>query len=371
MMHPLSRPMLLRPGFLVAQFQARGARPRIAPKTVDVLLAAYGLTSRQPPQATPGGQGRSRSVLVCTDQGKKLLKQYKRTVTLPAIRCEHSILTQLAAQQFPSAPRLVCARDGETLVTHAGKHYALYDFIEGGFQYYKYVLAPRQALRFMATAAGLLADLHTALAGVAAAGENPNGFSPETGKRLHDVGWYLDKLERCVNGDPNFTQPSSPADLWRRAGDLRRALRDLDAKLGRARLTRALIHGDYGPHNLLFRPHAPVIVLDFELARLDWRALEVANALWRFCYGSAGQGRLTRMRCFLQAYQERAPLTPEERRALPDLWQFSHVRRCIYNWNEYLHVGDAFTLAKARRHLRMLDWMQTERALFCAALGVG
>lgn len=351
-----SRLLFLRPGFLWAGLKLHRARAALTGETTGAVLDEYGLGLLQEPTLPPGGEGRSHSVVVHTADGKKLLKQYKRSITQTAIEQEHSILKYLARVEFASAPRLVTTRRGETIVQRDDRKFALFEFIEGGFQYYKYVLLPHQTRHFIAIAGDALAQLHETLEGFTPTGGNPNGFRSLTGDRWHDLNWYLDRLNESVRCSTAQTHA-----LALRADEFEQTLRALDVRLGECNLPRATTHGDYGPHNLLFRKHAPVVILDFEIARLDWRALDVVNALWNFGRDGRTPLKHSHMEWFLHAYNARLPLTPDERAALPLLWKFSHLRRCIVNWYEYHRTHDEFNLEKAYRHLRLYDWLREPR----------
>ncbi|HZQ07709.1 MAG TPA: phosphotransferase [Anaerolineae bacterium] len=347
-----TKPSILRPGFLYAEWQLRRVHAPFTSEITQNILAQYGLTLTRAPQCTPGGQGRSHSAVVYTNQGKKFFKQYKKSLTRSAIEHEHSILKYLDKVNFLAAPRLVATQAGTTVVHHEGAYYVLFDFIEDGFQYYKYVMLPSQTKRFVIMAGKLLAQLHQVLTDFTPAGSNPNGFISRTGERWHELDWYLDKLRENVKAP--LPQMHTLTD---RAPDLERALCALDQHLRELNLPRTTIHGDYGPHNLLFRKNAPVVILDFEIARLDWRALDMVNALWRIGKDKPFRARRDRIEWFFDAYNSVTPLTRNEQRALPQLWKFSHVRRVISNWWEYSRTCDEFNRTKAFRHLQLYDWI--------------
>ena len=149
-----------------------------------------------------------------------------------------------------------------------------------------------------------------------------------------------------------------------RKGD---SLNKLDAKLKKAALPRLIVHGDYGPYNLLFRRDGSFVLLDFEIAHLDWRASELADALWRFGYNRLGFS-LGRMRCFLDAYRAHLAVAPDELQLLPEVWMFLNVRRCIYHWHCYCDTHDSWRLAQVRWFLRSTKWMRENRDTFLAHL---
>jgi homoserine kinase type II len=352
---------LLRPGHFYHNLKFRQRRPQADLAPIREVLAEYELELADDLPIV-SGQGRSQSLLIPTTSGKKMLKRYKRTVIKPAIAYEHSILRYLAEINFP-APRLVAAKTGETWVSREEGHYALFDFIEGGFQYQQYILLPGQSRRFITIAGKLLADLHEKLQDFTPQGYNPNGFKSQHDGRWRDLEWFMSKLQYCVAKAPrlNANTGSLGSQFLGRAGQLERALLELEAVLTEGALPRLVIHGDYGPYNLLFRQNAPVIVIDFEIARLDWRLTELADALWRF-----GEDRflgfgIDKMKVFLDAYRTHLPLASEELRFLPAVWKYLHIRRFIVNWYGYCDTLADSSLAKAQLHLKLIDWMTTNQ----------
>lgn len=348
---------LLRPGHFYHNLKFRQRRSQADLALIREVLAEYELelTGDLP---IVSGQGRSHSLLVATASGKKMFKRYKRTVIKPAIACEHSILRYLAEINFP-APRLVATKTGETWVSHAEDHYALFDFIEGGFQYQQYFLLPGQSRQFITIAGKLLAELHEKLQDFIPQGYNPNGFKSRHDGRWRDLGWFMSRLRYCLAEAPqlNANMGSLGSQFLGRAEQLEQALPELEAVLTEATLPRLVIHGDYGPYNLLFRQNAPVIVIDFEIARLDWRLTELVDALWRFGEDRFLGFRIDKMKVFLDAYQTHLPLALEELRSLPAVWKYLHIRRFIVNWYRYCDTLADSSLAKAQLHLKLIDWM--------------
>lgn len=367
-MFRVSRLCIPRPDRLYQTWRFRQRPSAIDLASVEEMLAQYDLKLLAKPRV-PAGLGRSHSLVVCTDQGKKLLKRYIKTVIVPAIIHEHSILAYLAQTGFP-APRLVSTPEGETLVGRNGHNHALFEFIEGGLQYHNYFLLPGQLRQFIGAAGEILAMLHSRLQDFDARGYNLNGFKSRHEGRWWDLDWYASRLAHCVaktqqrNGGAGL---SKVAWLLPYADYLQESLHRLDASLEKAALPRLVIHGDYGPYNLLFRRDGSFSVLDFEIARLDWRAAELADAIWRFSRSRLGFS-LDRMKCFLDAYRAHYPVAAEELKLLPDVWTFLHVRRCIVRWHFYCAAHDAQRLAEARRFLTLATWMTANRETFLASV---
>jgi Ser/Thr protein kinase RdoA (MazF antagonist) len=251
-------------------------------------------------------------------------------------------------------------------------NYALFDFVEGGFQYCRYVLFPGQARHFITVAGELLAILHTKLQGCVPQGYNPNGFKSQKGDRWRELEWYVGRLTYCVAeaSRPNgVAHREQGARLLTQAGHVEALMVQLDAMLKEAGLPRLIAHGDYGPYNLLFRKNAPVVILDFEIAHLDWRVFDLVDAWWRFCNNRFLGLSINKMICLLDAYQSRLPLTEDELRLMPEVWKYLHVRRCIKSWYKYCQTQADFRLARARQHLKLVDWMIVNQDDLMAAVG--
>jgi Ser/Thr protein kinase RdoA (MazF antagonist) len=351
-----SRLRLPHPNRFVQRFRARQQPAAVDRALAETVIGAYdlrivGSISR------PAGASRSQNLIVETSAGKKLLKRYKSVVNVDMARHEHSILRHLAAVDFP-APRLTANHAGETLVTHDDGHYALYDFLEGYFQYHHYVFAPAQTRSFVAMAGTALGALHDTLRDVTPGGRNLNGFQSRDGQRWHELDWYTEKLDLCRR---ELTAREAP-DFAAHADRIETALRDVDSRLRSAHLPRLIIHGDYGPYNLLFKPGAPVVILDFEIARLDWRLADLAKALGFFALGRMGFNR-RHAECFLNGYLSNCPAEPAELQLLPDVWQFLTLRHTIVCWQRHATTRASHWRTEAQRLVKLAHWIDEHKSL--------
>jgi homoserine kinase type II len=106
-------------------------------------------------------------------------------------------------------------------------------------------------------------------------------------------------------------------------------------------MPQIVIHGDYHPGNLKYMLDQVSGMFDFDWSKNDWRAFDVALALWYFlsCWESEQDGRLRveESRIFLQAYQEElqghpgiGPLNAVELHYLPYLINASNLY--VLNW---------------------------------------
>jgi Ser/Thr protein kinase RdoA (MazF antagonist) len=237
-----------RPDRLYRRLAFQRRPPAVAAELMRGIIGGYGLQVRGSVEV-PGGPGRSANLIVDTSAGKKMLKRYKETIDLDAIRHEHSILMRLEQLDFP-APRLVMTACGETFIQHDGKHYALFDFLEGYFQYHNYFYLPARLQQFIAVSGEALGSLHAALRDFTPDGRQPNGFRVRGGERWREPAWFAQKLEQCRHAAPELR--AEGADTLRRmlsehANQVEVALRELDARLKLAAPAQLIIHGDYGP----------------------------------------------------------------------------------------------------------------------------
>lgn len=368
MNYPGPKLRLLRPNYLRRDWKFRLQHPKVDVGRVRDVLATYGLELNAAPQLLWGTRGQTSAVY--TSKGKKVLKKYTNTITEPAIVHEHSILTRLAEIDFPS-PRLMTTKAGDTWVRQNGDKYALFDFIEDGFQYHKYVLLPGQSRQFITIAGEMLAMLHDKLHDFVPRGYNPSVFQCRSEEGLGRLRWFMDKLAHCIRQTSRLdgTAREGLANvLLQRGSYLKELLVQFENLPSRACLPSWVIHGDYAPYNLLFRKNAPVVIIDFELACLDWRVTELVYAIWRFCYDRRLGFRVHKMKWLLDAYQTHLRLNQNELELMPSVWRFFHTRQCIMNWDEYCNTRNHFNLARAHWHLNMAVWMTENQDCFNAAL---
>jgi Ser/Thr protein kinase RdoA (MazF antagonist) len=218
-----------------------------------------------------------------------------------------------------------------------------------------------------------LAALHTTLQDCQPAGTSRNGFTSATGPRVRDLSWYLERVHDCEAilvelagrgwADELLGSPGSPGWLTRR-------LSDLDDQLARARLPRHVVHGDYGPYNVLFRPDMAILVVDFELARLDWRLTDLAWSLRAFAWHRGGFD-WDHAATYLQAYRSRRSLGDDELEQLASVWQFLALRRFVVCIDHFRTEGDVARLAEAELRLRSARWAEQHEHRFPRLWGAG
>ncbi|HET6380047.1 MAG TPA: phosphotransferase [candidate division Zixibacteria bacterium] len=318
----------------------RRAQRRPVTFPLEAVLAELGL--RPAGRIRRLAAGRSDVVAVDTHRGEVVVKRYRDAVDEGAIAGEHSVLRELAAQRFPS-PRLIEAAGGETLVRHPSGRYAAFVALTGYRPLHTLTALPGTSRRLAGDAGRTLATLHARLRGFVPAGANPDGLAGWDGPRIRPIEWYVERLRAGA-------QPDGPdsAVLERAA---RRLVR-VEAIVQDSAPRSAVIHGDYGPYNLLVRPGDQIVVSDFELTRIDWLLTDLATALPRFAASRVGfSGR--RAKAFLAGYAAYGDLSEEERRLIPIVLEYLSLRRAAVCLGRLQSNGEERWLAEARARLRL------------------
>ncbi len=265
----------------------------------------------------------SPAVIVVTRRGQYFLKQRSPRYSEGArLSWDHALLRHLARAGLPVVPALK-TWDGSRWVREAGRVYEIYPWVEGE-DFSSAVLAQ------VWVAGDLLARLHQA-------GE---GFSPRAHKHLPRLFAPADRLLEIAEARDLLAEGATPGDYsgaeaGRILDRLEAEVQGLLERLPDERywaLPQAVIHGDYHPANLKFRGTQVVGLFDWDWACRQARLKDVADGVLFFAcprerpltgdLRSLTQPPLhdaERLHLFLEAYQERLPLTEEERVCLPDL----------------------------------------------------
>ena len=338
-----------RPGRLAQYIKAHLDTPRIETGAVDQILSRYGLELTHAPKNLSFG-GRNHNLVLHTSGGKKVLKRYRKDRQLPTILHEHSIINRLAECQF-SVPHLVTTDAGELVVKEGEHYFALFEFVPG--KNFASSFLPRlHRQKLLVRAAKTLAQFHRQLNGFMPAGIHHLGFESYSGNRHRDLTWLLDRLDTLPEKSRNLTDLTDKilADrLVENTNYIKEKLCQLDEALNNAQLLRLVIHGDFGIHNLHFHSDGTATLLDFELARLDWRLVDLITVLPRL--------RFDQNQSFLATYQAEYPLIAEEWHYFPVVWQFYKLQGAVQYWHTYFEVGGSYRLAAA--HERIVQAAQT------------
>jgi Ser/Thr protein kinase RdoA (MazF antagonist) len=167
-----------------------------------------------------------------------------------SVRWEHELLAWLAPE-VPEVTAPIPAGDGSTFIEADGKVVSLLPFVEG---------EPRAGVE----AAELFARIH--VRGAAWPGARPRPGRPAYADLdLERNDWW--DWSVIVEKPPELVRAFEHVRAWIASGP---------------ELAVTTIHGDPAQQNLLWRAGGPAALLDWEWARLEWAALELAGAAWSF-----------------------------------------------------------------------------------------
>ncbi|HKC91322.1 MAG TPA: phosphotransferase [Candidatus Limnocylindria bacterium] len=268
------------------------------PADVDAMLDVWRLPRPRITAKAEGGYQNATLFVSCAD-GEFVLRVYSNVVDPARQRFEHELLRRLASAELSfGVPRPLPSDDGDTLRVVEGRLVAVFARIPGE------TLA-KDGGPYVGKAAAALAELDVALAAIQRFDHRPPTYDADL-SRVHPL---VDDLDEAV-----LESGLEP----RRAALLRRGL-ERTAELAvplYASLPQQITHGDFAFGNTLVRDGRVTGLIDFEVAGMDVRAMDLAVGLYRF---PASDDALGQCDTFGRGYSSVLPLDPMEIAALPAL----------------------------------------------------
>ena len=268
------------------------------------------------------------------------LRKYKKGIREEEIQFEHSVIEHLVASRVCPVARLQKTRLGQTYFhrlegpdDEPGVFYAVFDFLPGEDRYTW--VGPHCQVEELSNSALVLAQFHNSICSL-----QPRGRRVEP--RIIEL---LPVIAGTLATCPGQTKHTPFDDcLLEALEDLQRNLSETLMKLsepGAASLPQIVIHSDFHPGNLKYQLGLVTGMFDFDWSKIDWRAFDVALALWYFFTSweneQDGWLRLGEAQTFLRVYQDEltahsgvGPLNVGELHYLPDLINASNLY--ILNW---------------------------------------
>jgi Ser/Thr protein kinase RdoA (MazF antagonist) len=259
-----------------------------------------------------------------TDAGIAYAKRHFAAVRPAAsLAFSHRVLRVAAERGLRVAPAL-SAGDGAEILEFDGDFLSVYPDL-GGAPMTDDDLTPAEAERAGAT----LALLHTTLADLATGAGRPRG-GVRVGSRVLRSREPAQAWRAIVGQAPAALEalaelPALATLLERLQATGRRLRGDL------AEARPALVHGDFGPGNVLVQDDGPWAVVDWDLCDVDlavWdlaRAIDRSSVVWSADPGAPVEVRAEVAQAWLRGYSAHQPLLAAERRALPVLMAASRV----------------------------------------------
>lgn len=245
-------------------------RERFAPDEAAEVLRRAGIArAGRIERVVEFNRGSSRSPKLLVDAGGRRWLLKRRAPANSAIErvryCQH-LQRSLHAASIPVTPALPFDDDSTALV-HAGHVYEYFDFIEGD----RYTRTPQEAF----ASGEALGRLLRAAASISPEGDPVHGT-------FHASGIILGAVRLAEESVARVEADADGAALRAMGVRLRQLYRTAAERAMACAFTGTgvhPIHGDYHPGNLLFREGRLVAIVDFDAARTEPRAIEIANAL--------------------------------------------------------------------------------------------
>jgi len=278
---------------------------------VDLLRRVYDIGEWFTWDRTPTGYT-NHSFFIAASTGKYVLRRsnmdWKIRKGADAMRFEVRLIDHLRERAYP-APQIIPTREGDRHFTHQGAFYLMTAFIAGD----PYEEGNTAHLLAAGEALGRYHRLVRTLSGPSYAS------APILEPRAIGA---LDRAEHLV---ASFLSAEERRHLRNQTSYLRSQFASIPRALaeGYPALNKQVIHGSFSETCLIFAGDALAGVLDYDRARYESVATDLAIAIRSFCHHSGRDERYwidldyTRCRDLLAAYQEVNPLPEEELRALP------------------------------------------------------
>ncbi|MEX2245121.1 MAG: phosphotransferase [Dehalococcoidia bacterium] len=253
---------------------------------------------------------------IVADAGERyVLRAYRRAPEASRIAFQLAFQEHLLTSGFPTAP-IIKSRSGEASASSSGLYWTLFGLVAGqGFDF--------SSLDQAREAGARLAEFEAVAAGYAGPVVAPPMEQVAPRNWLAPVSshvWRTSMLDEEQEGrlrelfaGEGFEEELEFFSQWHRAAAAVWTSERLTA------LPQAWLHGDYHGLNMVFQGDEMVGLFDFDFVTRGPRVFDVSRGLFNFGRERRGSTTLREPFCraFLDGYESLAPLSEEERRALP------------------------------------------------------
>ncbi|KPL25203.1 MAG: hypothetical protein AMJ93_00795 [Anaerolineae bacterium SM23_84] len=332
-----------KPSYLLSQLSPRERPDAALYRVLTHLAELYQLGEIQTCHRARRG-GNSLNFVATTPRGKFILKRHR--LTEDAVAYEHQVLGHLQQRDFP-APRAILNQAGQTWSTIDGALYSVYEFVEG------YCLAdffwwPSVRRDMIYQAGRTLGEYHKAIVDLVPTFRKWDGYRLTEHRRWREGDWFRQALKdiRPVLQKPTAT---SPIDDFARShiDTLERMLRLESVVEERSDLSKLVVHADYAPWNILFRPGQPLFLLDFNAARLDLKVFDVISATFWFSWRRGDRLDQGEAMAFQTGYCETGQLREIEVKLASSVFQWVMARAMVERLRR--HYQEHFLLYDLKR----------------------
>ncbi len=317
-------------------------RATFGAEELAVVLSHYDLGVIESVTEFSRGSHRSPKVGIVAERGKFLLKRRSiKRVNLDRAHFAHAVQTHLVATDFPTAKLIATQNHGRSLLRIRDHLYELYEFV-GGHPFRIESDGPVGAK----DAGAVLARFHQQVEGL----EPASGVCQEIHRDYHDDSGVRTGLLSI--GSTLSSHDSFSGDEAELATLVQALLATYDQaaeavnRRGFGDWTQQLIHSDWHPGNILLKNSKVVAVIDLDGLRISRRIVDVANGALQFSMIAGGDPDTwpehldeERFHAFLSGYESNAPLSEQERAAVPELMIEALTSECVPPITETGSVG--------------------------------
>jgi Ser/Thr protein kinase RdoA (MazF antagonist) len=278
-------------------------REKFAPDELAIVLSHFDLGVVQAIKEFGRGSRKAPKLLVQAEKGEFLLKRRARGKDDPfKVAFSHAIQLYLASKQFPLPHLIGTRKDNNSMLQLHGLVYELFEYIRGT-GYDNSLEATNDSGKILALYHKLLRDYRPE-------------FEPAVGSyhASKAISFGLDQIPFTLSrGDQ--ARNISQAQVTTTLSFLRDAYVESCTHVNDAGLNEwplQIVHCDWHPGNMLFRNRKVVAVIDYDAARMQQRAIDLANGALQFSILGGGEDPATwpdyvdegRFKRFIRGYDE-------------------------------------------------------------------
>jgi Ser/Thr protein kinase RdoA (MazF antagonist) len=325
----VTRLRIPRPSYLLSQLSPREEPNAALYQVLARLAELYQLGGIRTCYRAP--RTLSLNFIVTTPRGKYVFRRHH--LSEADVAYEYQVLDYLQQRGFP-APRMLTNQAGQAWSAIDGSLYSAYEFV-AGYCPTNFFWWPSARREMIAQCGRTLAEYHQAVADLVPSAYKWNGYRPTEHTRWREGDWFRQVLKDIRSLLQKPTATSLLDDFVRsRIDALDKMLRLESGVEERSDLSKLVIHGDYAPWNVLFRPEQSPFVLDFNESRLDLKIYDVMLAIFWFAWRGDHLDQ-DRALAFQAGYSESGQLSEADSNLAGSVFQWIMARSLIERL--YLH----------------------------------
>lgn len=317
------------------------------------------------------GSRKSPKLIITTSTGKYLLKRRATGKDAPArVAFCHQLQMHLATKHFPLPHLIGTKEDNNSMLCCHGTTYELFEYIQGK--------SYDNSLDATEDAGKILGLFHKLLAGF------ESDYEPAKGS-YHDspsVTAAMETLPRTLaKTDPDNAKRSN--EIRQVGQSLRCRYAEASAHVleaGFSNWPRQIVHSDWHPGNMLFAGSQILAVIDYDMARIEQRVVDVANGALQFSIVAAGNDPsrwpshmdMQRFQRFVSGYESdpACMLSRAEIKTVPDLMTEALIAECVIP----IAATGSFARMQGLDFLKMVEgkvrWLADHRDEFIQVLEI-